>query len=88
MYSLLGTDKVYFRYSNELDENDDYKIKVICNSDLPKEKIESLVLDCFDMDLTEFKERLENYQFFDDVVDPNSSKPYLVQDRLKDVILI
>ncbi len=88
MYSLLGTDKVYFRYSNELDENEDYKIKVICNSNIPKEKIESLVLDCFDMDLTDFKQRLEKYQFFDDVVDPSSSKPYLVQDRLKDVVLV
>lgn len=88
MYSLLGTDKVYFRYSNELDENEDYKIKVICNSHIPKEKIENLVLDCFDMDLTDFKNKLDNYQFFDDIVDPNSLKPYLIQDRLKDVVLV
>jgi hypothetical protein len=40
------------------------------------------------MDLTDFKQRLEKYQFFDDVVDPSSSKPYLVQDRLKDVVLV
>jgi len=36
MYSLLGVDKVYFRYSSYLNENEDYKIKVICDSQTPK----------------------------------------------------
>ena len=76
------------RYSNKLDENEDYKIKVVSNSSISKTSIESLVLDVFDMDLTEFNNRLSKYQFFDDITDPNSEKPYLVQDRLKDVILV
>ena len=88
MYSLLGVDQLYFRYSNKLDENEDYKIKVVSNSSISKTSIESLVLDVFDMDLTEFNSRLSKYQFFDDITDPNSKKPYLVQDRLKDVILV
>lgn len=88
MYSLLGVDQLYFRYSNKLDENEDYKIKVVSNSLISKTSIESLVLDVFDMDLTEFNSRLSKYQFFDDITDPNSEKPYLVQDRLKDVILV
>ena len=88
MYSLLNTDTIHFHYSCDLNENEDYKIKVICNSNIPKEKIESLVLDCFDMDLTEFKKRFDKYQFFDDIVNSESLKPYLIQDRLKDVILI
>lgn len=88
MYSLLGVDKVYFRYSTYLNEDEDYKIKVICDSQKPKSSIESLVLDCFDMNLTEFKERLSNYDFTKDVTDQTLDKPYLVQDRLKDVILL
>jgi predicted regulator of amino acid metabolism with ACT domain len=88
MYSLLGVDKVHFRYSINLDEEEDYKIKVICDSQIPKKTIESLVLDCFDMDLTEFKERLSDYDFTKDVTDQALDKPYLVQDRLKDIILI
>ena len=88
MYSLLGVDQLYFRYSNKLDENEDYKIKVVSNSSISKTSIENLVLDVFDMDLTEFNSRLSKYQFFDDITDPNSEKPYLVQDRLKDVILV
>ena len=88
MYSLLGVDQLYFRYSNKLDENEDYKIKVISNSKISKSTIENLVLDVFDMNLFEFKEKLSNYNFFNDILDPDSVKPYLVQDRLKDVILI
>jgi hypothetical protein len=88
MYSLLGVDKVYFRYSSYLNEDEDYKIKVICDSKISKGSIESLVLDCFDMNLTEFKERLSNYDFTEDVTDQTLDKPYLVQDRLKDVILL
>ena len=88
MYSLLGVDQLYFRYSNKLDENEDYKIKVLSNSRIPKSTVENLVLDVFDMDLTEFKEKLSSYEFFNDTLNPELDKPYLVQDRLKDVILI
>ena len=88
MYSLLGVNKLYFKYSNKLDENEDYKIKVISDYRLPNDLIKNLVLDVFDMDLTEFKEKLSNYQFFNDILDPDLNKPYLVQDRLEDIILV
>jgi len=88
MYSLLGIDKLYFHYSSDLNEDEDYRIKVICDSQIPKKTIEGLVLDCFDMDLTEFKERMSNYDFTKDITDQTLDKPYLIQDRLKDIILI
>jgi hypothetical protein len=88
MYSLLGVDKVYFHYSSDFNEDEDYRIKVMCDSQVPKKSIESLVLDCFDMDLTEFKERMSDYDFTKDVTYQTLDKPYLVQDRLKDIILI
>jgi predicted regulator of amino acid metabolism with ACT domain len=88
MYSLLGVDKVYFHYSSDINEDEDYRIKVLCDSQVPKKTIESLVLDCFDMELTEFKERLSNYDFTKDITDQTLDKPYLVQDRLKDIILL
>jgi hypothetical protein len=88
MYSLLGVDKLYFHYSSEFDENEDYKIKVVSESNYSKSQINSLVLDVFDMDLTEFKERLSNYNFTEDITNPSLDKPYLVQDRLIDVVLI
>ena len=88
MYSLLDVDKLYFHYSSELDENEDYDIKVVSDSRYSKSQITSLVLDVFDMDLTEFKERLSNYNFTEDITNPSLDKPYLVQDRLIDVVLV
>jgi len=88
MYSLLGVDKLYFHYSSELDENEDYDIKVVSDSRYSKSQITNLVLDVFDMDLTEFKERLSNYNFTEDITNPSLDKPYLVQDRLIDVVLV
>lgn len=88
MYSLLGVDKLYFRYSSDLDENEDYKIKIVSDSRYSKDQITNLVLDVFNMDLTELKERLSNYNFTEDITNQSLDKPYLVQDRLKDVILV
>ena len=88
MYSLLDVDKLYFYYSSDLDENEDYKIKVVSESNYSKDQITNLVLDVFDMDLTEFKERLSNYNFTEDITNPSLDKPYLVQDRLIDVVLV
>jgi hypothetical protein len=88
MYSLLGVDKLYFHYSSEFDENEDYEIKVVSDSRYSKSQITNLVLDVFDMDITEFKERLSNYNFTEDITNPSLDKPYLVQDRLIDVVLV
>ena len=88
MYSLLDVDKLYFHYSSDLDENEDYKIKVVSESNYSKSQITNLVLDVFDMDLNEFKERLSNYNFTEDITNPSLDKPYLVQDRLIDVVLV
>lgn len=88
MYSLLGVDNLFFFYSSHLNHNEDYKIKVVSESKYSKDQIISLVLDVFDMDLTEFNQKLSNYNFTEDITNQSLDKPYLVQDRLKDVILV
>ena len=87
MYNLLGVDNLYFFYSNELDEYEDYKIKISSDSKISSKTIKNLVLDVFDMDLTSFNEKLLKYDFINDILDPESPKPYLIQDRLEDIIL-
>lgn len=88
MYSLLGVDNLFFFYSSHLNNNEDYKIKVVSESKYSKDQIISLVLDVFDMDLTKFNQKLSNYNFTEDITNQSLDKPYLVQDRLKDVILV
>jgi hypothetical protein len=88
MYTLLGVDNLMFKYNSELDENEDHKIKIISDSTLPKQTIKDLVLDVFDMNVKEFSECLTNYNLIEDITKPDEPKPYLVQDRLEDIILI
>jgi hypothetical protein len=88
MYNLLGVDNLYFYYSNELDEDDDYKIKISSDSKISSKTIKNLILDVFDMDFTVFNEKLLTYEFLNDILDPESPKPYLIQDRLEDIILL
>jgi hypothetical protein len=77
-----------FKYNSELDENEDHKIKIVSDSTLPKQTIKDLVLDVFDMNVKEFSECLSNYNLIEDITKPDETKPYLVQDRLEDIILI
>jgi hypothetical protein len=88
MYSLLGVDNLMFHYRNELDENEDYKIKIVSDSKIPNKKIKDLILDVFDMNVKEFSGCLENYNLMDDILKPNDPKPYLVHDSFKHSILI
>jgi hypothetical protein len=88
MYTLLGVNSLMFKYNSELDENEDYKIKIVSDSTLPKQTIKDLVLDVFDMNVKEFSECLTNYNLIEDITKPDEPKPYLVQDRLEDIILI
>jgi hypothetical protein len=88
MYTLLGVNNLMFKYNSELDENEDNKIKIVSDSTLPKQTIKDLVLDVFDMNVKEFSECLSNYNLIEDITKPDEPKPYLVQDRLEDIILI
>ena len=88
MYTLLGVNNLMFFYNSGLDENEDYKIKIVSKSSLSPQTIKDLVLDVFDMNIKEFSECLSGYNFMDDILKPEEPKPYLVQDRLEDIILI
>lgn len=88
MYSLLGVDNLMFYYNEELDKNEDYKIKIVSDSKLSNNIIKSLVLDVFDMNVSEFNKCLTNYNLIDDILNPEEPKPYLIQDRLEDIILM
>jgi predicted RNA-binding protein with RPS1 domain len=87
MFNLLMVDDVSFYFTTEQDDDEDFKIKVICDSKVNKEPIKSLILDVFDFDLTTFKSRLDSYNLMDDILDPEGEKPYLQQDMLEHVIL-
>ena len=87
MYNLLGVDEVSFYFTNEEDNDEDLKIKIVSDSKINKKSIKSLILDVFDFDMDSFRERLSDYNLIDDILNPNEDKPYLKQDLLEHIIL-
>ena len=67
--------------------NEELDIEVECDSIYSNSTIKNLILDVFDFDLSEFNKRFDNFEFYEDVLFQNFEKPYLVQDRLKDIII-
>ena len=87
VYSTIMTDEVHFFFSKKIDANEDFKIKIVTDKGLHKDIIKSLILDLFDFDLQDFKTKVDGYDIIQDILDPMGEKPYLIQDRLEDVIV-
>jgi hypothetical protein len=76
---------MYIHFLPKVDDEAD--INIIANSMYNTKTIKSLILDVFDFDLEDFSNRMESYDLTQDILDPEGEKPYLVQDRLEDVII-
>lgn len=87
VYSTIMTDEVHFFFTKKIDSNEDFKIKVVTDKGLHKDIIKSLILDVFNFDLGEFSSKVVSYDLTQDILDPMGEKPYLIQDRLEDVIV-
>lgn len=83
--STIGSDNMFIHFLPKVE--DEMNIKVITNSMYDSKTIKSLILDVFDFDLEDFSNRMESYDLTQDILNPEGEKPYLVQDRLEDVII-
>lgn len=87
VYSTIMTDEVHFFFTKKIDSNEDFKIKIVTDKGLHKDIIKSLILDVFNFNLEEFSSKVVSYDLTQDILDPMGEKPYLIQDRLEDVIV-
>jgi len=86
LFDIILTSKLTFKYSsNKID--DDNQINIQSMSLFPKKDIISMVLDVFDFDMLLFNDKIKDYDIIDDILKPFDKKPWLVKDRLKDLIL-
>jgi hypothetical protein len=83
--STIGSESMCIHFLPKVD--DEVDIKVVTTSIYNPQTIRSLILDVFDFDLEDFSNRMESYDLTQDILDPEGEKPYLVQDRLEDVII-
>jgi hypothetical protein len=83
--STIGSESMFIHFLPKVD--DEVDINVVVDSMYNTKTIKSLILDVFDFDLEDFSNRMESYDLTQDILDPEGEKPYLVQDRLEDVII-
>jgi hypothetical protein len=87
LFDILVTDEILFKYTTDVVE-DDLNIDIICDSIYSNKDIKSLVLDVFDFNLNKFSnEYLNEFNIDSDIKNQLDSKPWLVKDRIKDLIL-
>lgn len=83
------TNHIEFRFTKQTDDNDDFNISVRTSQNPSgDEKLKSLVLDVFDFNLNKFQsDYLNGYDLTSEIDTQLSTKPWLVKDRSKDIIL-
>jgi hypothetical protein len=86
LFNVILTDKVTFKYSS-IKVDEDNQIDVESNSIYPKKDIVSMVLDVFDFDMLMFNDKIKDYDIMEDITNPFGDKPWLVRDKIKDLIL-
>jgi len=86
LFDVILTDKLTFKYSSvKVDEDNQIDIKT--TTLFPKKSIISMVLDVFDFDMLVFNDTIKDYNITDDLLKPFDKKPWLVRDKIKDLIL-
>jgi hypothetical protein len=86
LFDILLTDKLTFKYSS-VKRDEDNQIDITSNTIHPKKDIISMVLDVFDFDMLVFNDMIKDYDITDDLLKPFDDKPWLVRDKIKDLIL-
>ena len=86
LLDILLTEKLTFKYSSvKVDE--DNQIDINANTIYPKKDIVSMVLDVFDFDMLVFNDMIKGYNIMEDITKPFDKKPWLIRDKIKDLIL-
>jgi len=86
LFNIILTDKLTFKYSS-IKVDEDNQIDINSNSIYPKRDIVSMVLDVFDFDILMFNDKIKNYDIMEDITNPFGDKPWLIRDKIKDLIL-
>jgi hypothetical protein len=86
LFDVILTDRLTFKYSS-VKQDDDNQINIHSLSLFPRKDIISMVLDVFDFDLLKFNDTIKSYDITEDITKPFDKKPWLLRDKIKDLIL-
>lgn len=86
LHSLV-LNEVEFKYTENVNQDDDLDISFKCNSIYDSDEIKSMVLDIFDFNIERFKSLIVgDYNFENDLNNQLIEKPWLIKDRIKELI--
>jgi hypothetical protein len=86
LFDVILTDKLTFKYSS-VKQDEDNQINIQSMSLFPRKDVISMVLDVFDFDMLIFNDMIKGYNIMEDVTKPFDKKPWLIRDKIKDLIL-
>jgi len=86
LFDVILTDKLTFKYSS-VKQDEDNQINIQSMSLFPKKDVISMILDVFDFDMLKFNDMIKGYNIIEDITKPFDKKPWLIRDKIKDLIL-
>jgi hypothetical protein len=86
LFDVILTDRLTFKYSS-IKQDEDNQINIHSLSLFPQKDIISMVLDVFDFDMLVFNDTIKGYDIMEDITKPFDKKPWLLRDKIKDLIL-
>lgn len=90
LFDVLNVPRISIRINNlhDIGSFKEPELVLSCDSIYENHIIESMVLDVFDFNLSKFKvEYIDKYDMNEEITNPFDQKPWLVKDRMKDLIL-
>ena len=89
LFNVIKSNKINFKISTNLNEDEDFDIELYSETKhYPDKVVKSLVLDVFDFKLDDFKFLLSTYNLSEDLEKPFSIKPWLIKDKLEELIIM
>lgn len=83
---ITQTNKIHFKFSTEV-LDDEFNISVNTNKMYSDEDVKSTILDNFDFDLSNLENSISEYDIMNDLLYPLSDKPWIKNDKIRDLII-
>ncbi len=87
IFNTIKAKELTIKITEKRDSDEDLLIEVMSDSIYPNEVVKSLILDVFDFDYKSFNEKLDDYDYCLDIMEPFVNKPWLIKDRIEDVVI-
>jgi hypothetical protein len=86
LFSVIYSEKIDFMFGTKTD--DEQSIEIKGHSIYQDSDIESMVLDVFEFDLESFNNTINDYDIMNDLLSPLGERPWLVRDKIRDMVII